>query len=65
MKDFTKFTFIKPDGDGNTNYLEEIEDHQCDLCLEWVVQNYYIVRSFKQHTKTKRTICSECEDNIY
>ena len=63
-KQFELFTYIEPDGDQATNYLEEIEDQQCELCLEFVVLRYYIQRTFKRHVQTKRCICNQCQEEL-
>lgn len=64
MKDFEKFTFIEPAINVDTNYIKEIRQKQCELCLIQIVFDYLIVHSFKLHTETKRAICAECEGNL-
>ena len=48
------------DGDYETNRLDDIEDRQCDVCLDWVISDWYVVKSFKKHPRVQRVVCFDC-----
>lgn len=49
------------DGSRECNYSEEIQDEQCEVCLDTIIRDWYIMKSFKRHSGTKRAICIDCQ----
>jgi len=59
MSEFTTVIKFKADGYEATNKIE-IRDEQCNVCLNWIIFNWYITKSFKRHRRTALPVCLEC-----
>lgn len=60
MSGFAYYTLEEHDGTEECNRIK-IEDEQCTLCLDDIVRDYYVTKSFKIH-QNGRSICLECSN---
>ena len=58
-------TIILKDHDGTKecNY-NEVEDEQCEMCLDTIIRDYYVQKSFKRYIPTYRVICMDCVNGL-
>jgi len=59
---FTEFIKREHDGTRECNYIN-IEDEQCSLCMEWVIYDWHISKSFKRHD-SGHSICIDCQTEL-